>query len=72
MCAIIASFQFKSRRNVILAQLTGVTLFTANMFMIGALMGGLLNGIAVIRALVYLKIDINSPCWLIYNSVNSQ
>ena len=57
MCAIISSYQFKSRRNVILAQLTGVALFTVNMFMIGALMGGLLNSIAIVRALVYLKIE---------------
>ena len=57
MCAMIASFQFKTRRNVIIAQLMSVTLFSVNMFMLQAIMGFLLNVIAIIRAVVYLKID---------------
>ena len=57
MCIMITSFQLKARRDVIIAQLASVTLFTVNMFMLNAIMGGLLNSIAVVRALVYLKVE---------------
>ena len=57
MCAIIVSFQFKERWQVILCQLAGALLFSVNMFMLGAVIGGLLNAVATVRALVYLKAD---------------
>lgn len=55
MVANVSAYQFKSRRNVILCQLAGCLLFALNMFMLGALMGGILNIVGIVRALVFLK-----------------
>ena len=55
MVANVSAYQFKSRPNVILCQLVGCLLFALNMFMLGALMCGILNIVGVIRALVFLK-----------------
>lgn len=49
----IISYQMKKQRSIIILQLFGATLFTVNMFMIGAVVGGFLNAIGAIRALVY-------------------
>jgi hypothetical protein len=57
MAANVAAYQFKSRRSVILCQLTGSVLFAVNMFMLDALMGGLLNVIGIARAVVYINKD---------------
>ena len=57
MAANVLSFQFKKKNTVIFCQLIGATLFAVNMFMLGAMMGGLLNVIAFIRALVYINKD---------------
>ena len=57
MAANVAAYQFKNRRNVILCQLAGAVLFAVNMFMIDALMGGLLNIVGIIRAIVYINKD---------------
>ena len=53
----IISYQFKSRERVLILQLTGATLFAINMFMINAVAGGILNIIAIVRALVYIKVE---------------
>lgn len=55
MGANIISFQFKSRHHIILCQLLVSALFTVNMFMLNAVMGGLLNIIGIFRALVFYK-----------------
>jgi len=57
MAANVAAYQFKSRRNVILCQLAGSALFAVNMFMLDALMGGLLNIVGIARAIVYINKD---------------
>ncbi len=57
MAANVAAYQFKNRRNVILCQLTGSVLFAVNMFMLDALMGGLLNVVGIARAIVYINKD---------------
>ncbi len=57
MIAIVLSFQFKSQKMIILWQLIGSALFSANYFMLGALMGGVLNVIAIVRAFVYMNKD---------------
>ncbi len=49
------SFQFKKKTQILAFQLCGSTLFAINFFMLGAYSGGLLNAIAVIRAIVYIK-----------------
>ena len=55
MAANIAAYQFKSRRNIVLCHLIGSTLFAVNMFMLGALIGGLLNIVGMVRSVVYMK-----------------
>lgn len=55
MTANILAFQFKTKRNLILSQLVGAVLFAVNMFMLGAMMGGILNIVAIIRSLVYIR-----------------
>lgn len=49
----ILSYQMKKQRNVILMQMFGGLLFAINMFMISAFIGGILNVVAVIRAIVF-------------------
>lgn len=51
----ILSFQQKSPKGVLAFQLVGGFLFSINFFMLGAIVGCLLNVIAVIRALIYLN-----------------
>lgn len=53
----ILSYQGKKQSTVIGMQLIGGALFAANFLMLGAYVGGLLNGIAVIRAVVFLFKD---------------
>lgn len=55
--AVNISFQFKKKSTLLLVQLVGNVLFAINFFMLGAYVGGLLNTIAIVRALVYLKKD---------------
>ena len=50
----ILSYQGKKQKTVITLQLFGGLLFAVNFWMIGAKVGGILNVIAVIRALVFL------------------
>jgi hypothetical protein len=57
MAANVVAFQFKDRRHVILCQFVGSVLFAVNMFMIGAVMGGLLNIVGIARAVVYINKD---------------
>ena len=49
----IFSYQFKSRKKILMAQLIGATLFAVNMFMLDAVVGGILNVSAILRALLY-------------------
>ena len=49
----IYSFQLKTANKVIVCQLFGGLFFSASFFMIGSVVGGLLNVVAVLRALVY-------------------
>ena len=53
----IIAFQFKSKRNILLCMVAGSALFSVNMFMLGAVMGGIMNALGVIRSLVYMKKD---------------
>ncbi len=49
----ILSYQMKNQRGIIIMQLFGCALFSVNMFMLGGITGGILNFIAVIRAIIY-------------------
>ena len=64
----ILSYQGKKQKTVITLQLFGGLLFAVNFWMIGAKVGGVLNVIAVIRALIFLfkdKLKAESVFWLI-------
>lgn len=53
MAMNIISYQMKKQRSIIIMQFFGAALFTVNMFMIGAMVGGFLNAVGAVRALVY-------------------
>lgn len=63
----IVSYQQKTRERAIACQLCGGLLFSVNFFMLGAYVGGLLNLVAVIRAVVFLnkeKLKADRILWL--------
>lgn len=53
----ILSFQNKKASGVIAFQLCGGALFAVSFIMLGAYSGGILNAVAVIRAILFLKKD---------------
>lgn len=53
MALNILSFQQKVQRNIIIMQFFGASLFAVNMFMIGATVGGFLNLVGALRAIVF-------------------
>lgn len=55
MVAIVLSYQCKNKNRLLLIQMIGNVLFAVNMLMIGAYVGGLLNAIGIVRAIVYIK-----------------
>lgn len=64
----IFSYQQKTRERAIAFQLGGALLFAANFLILGAIVGGLLNLIAAVRALVFLnkeRLRAEHPGWLI-------
>ncbi len=63
----IFSYQQKTHRRAIAFQLGGSTLFAINYLMLGAVVGGILNAVGIIRALVFLnreKTKATHPAWL--------
>ena len=52
----IWSYQQKQQKHIIALQLVGSTLFGLHYFMLGAYMGGLLNAVGIVRAIVFLSI----------------
>ena len=66
MAVNIISFQQKSQKGVIICQFFGGTLFAISYFFLGAYTGALLNGIVVVRAIIfYLKDKTHAtlPVW---------
>ena len=57
MAANIFSYQQKNKSSVIVLQLCGAALFTANFFMLGAITGAIMNIINVALSLVFLYKD---------------
>ena len=51
----ILSYQMKSKRNLLIMQLMGSFMFSFNYIILGAYMGGLMNVLAVIRALLFIN-----------------
>ena len=63
----ILSYQCKSQKRIIAMQLFGGALFAVNFLMLGAVVGGVLNVVATVRALVFVnkeKLKANSIYWL--------
>ena len=63
----ILSYQGKKQSTVIALQLIGGALFAVNFLMIGAAIGGILNGIAFVRAIIFLnkkKLKADNKWWL--------
>ena len=64
----IWSYQQKQQRYIIALQLLGSLLFSIHFFMLGAYMGGLLNAVGILRAIVFLykdKVKADHILWLI-------
>lgn len=53
MCFNVFSYQQKNAKQVFLMQMIGSALFGINYFMLGATIGGVLNIVAVLRAIIY-------------------
>jgi hypothetical protein len=63
----ILSFQRKTRAGAISFQLVGGLLFSVNFFMLGAVVGGILNAVAFARAIIFLnkeKLHADNLYWL--------
>lgn len=63
----VLSYQQKTQKDAIALQLGGSILFSINYLMLGAIVGGILNTVAIIRALVFLnrdKTNATHPLWL--------
>lgn len=63
----LSSFQFKSRKLILLFQMTASLMFSLQLFMVGAITGGCLDLISFVRTLFFLnntKKWASSPVWL--------
>lgn len=66
MTCNIFSYQQKKQSRLIAMQLFGGSLFAISYFLLGAVVGGLLNVVAAIRAVIYLfsdKLHASHPAW---------
>lgn len=64
----ILSYQNKNQKSLLIFQLLGGTLFAISFFLLGAMIGAILNIIAVIRAIMFLfseKLNMSHPAWLV-------
>ncbi len=63
----IFSYQQKTQKRAIGFQLGGSILFAVNYWMLGAIVGGILNAVGTVRAIVFLnreKLRATHPAWL--------
>ena len=63
----IFSYQQRTQKRAIAFQLGGSILFAVNYLMLGAVVGGILNAVGIVRALVFLnkeKLNATKPVWL--------
>lgn len=68
----ILSFQQKTHKTVITFQLFGSILFAVNFFMLGATVGGILNLVGALRAIVFMnreKLRADHIGWLIFFTI---
>ena len=62
------SFQCKEKKNVLIFQMCGSSLFTINFFLLGAYSGALLNALGIFRAIVFINEKTfrpKHPAWLV-------
>ena len=67
MACNILSYQQKKQSHLIVCQLLGGALFAISYFLLGATVGGLLNVLATVRAILFLfekKLHTSHPAWL--------
>lgn len=67
MTCNILSYQMKKQSRLVSCQLLGGALFAISFFLLGATVGGLLNVVATIRAIIFLfpeKTHAKHPAWL--------
>ena len=67
MACNILSYQQKKQSRLIFLQLFGGALFSVSFFLLGATIGGILNLIATVRAVLFLfpeKLHTKHPAWL--------
>ena len=67
MACNILSYQQKKQSHLICLQLFGGALFSISYFLLGATIGGILNVIATVRAILFLfekKLHTSHPAWL--------
>ena len=57
MVLSVVSSQFKSKRSILLCMCAASALFAVNMFLLGAIMGGIMNVLGVARAIAYMNKD---------------
>ena len=65
----ILSYQFKQQKHVILMLCISSVLFCGSYVLTGAITGGILNGIGVLRSIVYMnkqKFKAESIWWLVF------
>ena len=65
----LASFQFKSRKGIMAAQMSASLLFSLQLFMVGAVTGGCLDLISFVRTLIFsnnTKKWASSKLWLYF------
>ena len=68
ICNILV-FQQKSQRNVLIWQFFAATVFAINFFMLGFVVGGMLNTVGALRSIVFLfkeKTRANNIFWFIF------
>lgn len=66
VCNII-SYQYKDQKKLVICHLLGGLLFAVSFFMLGAIIGGILNLVAMIRSVIFLfpkKLKASHPAWL--------
>lgn len=64
----VLSYQGKKQSTVIAMQMCGSILFAVNYLMLGATVGGILNMICIVRAVVFLfkdKLRTDHPLWMV-------
>lgn len=68
ICNIVV-FQQKTHKRVVIWQLFAAVIFGINYFLLGAIVGGMLNVVGALRSVVFLfkeKTNANSVFWLIF------